>query len=519
MKSAPLLLGLVAAMAGAGFAAPVRAQEAAATQLQVTSTTVVEQHTDNQDDATDNDDYGIVVQRLNLGAVSNGLEFTGRLDGVGLWNEPSAAYGSYLELERLGVVWRGEAVSLKAGDDYLQVGRGFLLSLRKNDEAGLDISFRGVGVEADTGPVHSRLFYGRSNFANLDALTQRSIADVNDTISGAVVTADAGDFGTIGLQTVAVSTRIGSGATATDGAFTGVGATWDLPAPTTWMSLYAEANLLRSESYGIAEQHPAALLSTNFFVGDATLTIEALTVEGFAIESTPQPAVAGLSTTGATFYYNQTPTLERQDQEVLNANDARGARTRVDYVVGHTGLSVYANALLRQQGQSSPLPTDQLHGYAGWEFAYGEGASHFNGSVGARNETQNGKEFATMEHADIDCVQALGGPWSLHLTAKGENWKKQALGATKAYRRGNAIVGLDLRGIGGLAFEYGHDDEKEGDDRRIDFYAGHINYEISEAFTLRGVGGSQRGGLKCVNGVCREYPSFSGGRLELIARF
>jgi hypothetical protein len=334
-----------------------------------------------------------------------------------------------------------------------------------------------------------------------------------------VVTADAGDFGTIGLQTVAVSTRIGSGATATDGEFTGVGATWDLPAPTTWMSFYAEANLLRSESYGIAEQHPAALLSTNFFVGDVTLTVEALTVEGFAIESTPQPAVAGLSTTGATFYYNQTPTLERQDQEVLNANDARGARTRVDYVVGDTGLSVYANALLRQQAQSSPLPTDQVHGYAGWEFAYGEGASHFNGSVGARNETQNGKEFASMEHADIDCVQALGGPWSLHLTAKGENWKKQALGATKAYRRGNAIVGLDLRGIGGLAFEYGHDDETEGNNTRTDFYAGHINYEISEAFTVRAVGGSQRGGLKCVNGVCRKYPSFSGGRLELIARF
>ena len=216
MKPAPLLLGLITASLSAGFALPVSAQEAAATQLQVTSTTVVEQHTDNQDDATDNDDYGIVVQRLNLGAVSNGLEFTGRLDGVGLWNEPSAAYGSYLELERLGVAWRSEAVSLKAGDDYLQVGRGFLLSLRKNDEAGLDIAFRGASLEAETGPIHSRVFSGKSNIANLDARTQRSIVDVNDQISGAVITADAGDFGTVGLQTVAVSTRNGEGATATE---------------------------------------------------------------------------------------------------------------------------------------------------------------------------------------------------------------------------------------------------------------------------------------------------------------
>ncbi len=519
MKPAPLLLGLITASLGAGFALPARAQDAAATQLQVTSTTVVEQHTDNQDDATDNDDYGIVVQRLNMGAVSNGLEFTGRLDGVGFRNEPSKAYGSYLELERLGVVWHGEKVSLRAGDDYLQVGRGFLLSLRKNDEAGLDIAFRGLGLEADTGPVHSRVFYGTSNIANLDALTEQSIVDVNDTISGAVVTADAGSFGTLGLQTVAVSTRIGEGATATDGAFTGGGATWDLPAPTPWMSAYVEANMLQSEFYGLAENHQAALVSTNFFVGDATLTVEALTVDGFGIESSAQPAVAGLSATGATFLYNQTPTLERPDQEVLNAADARGLRTRIDYVVGDTGLSVYANALLRQQGQSEPVPTNQVHGYAGWEFSYGDGASHLNGSFGARDEQRDGAPVASMKHADLDWVQMLGGRVSIHANAKAEDWKKGAGATENAYLRANAIVGVDLRGIGGVAFEYGHDDEKEGDGRRIDFFAGHLNYEISEAFTVRGVGGSQRGGLKCVNGVCREYPSFSGGRLELIARF
>ena len=519
MRRGPLLLGLVAVTAGAGFAAPARAQEAAATQLQVTSTTVVEQHTDNQDDATDNDDFGIVVQRLNLGAVSNGLEFTGRLDGVRFWNEPSAAYGSYLELERLGVAWRGESVSLNAGDDYLQVGRGFLLSLRKNDEAGLDVAFRGASFEADTGPIHSRVFYGKSNIANLDALTQRSIADVNDGISGAVITADAGDFGTVGLQTVAVSTRIGEDATATDGNFTGVGATWDLPAPTAWMSAYVEANLLQRELYGKTKSHPAALLSTNFFVGDATLTVEAVTVEQFGVESTPQPTLEGQKPSTVEVFYTQTPTLERPDQEVLDANDANALRTRVDYVVGDSGLSVYANALLRQQGQSEPNPTNQVHGYGGWEFGYGDGASHINGSFGARDEQRDGEQVATLTHADLDWVQALGGRLSLHANVKAEDWTK-GIGATEnAYIRANAIAGLDLRGIGGVAFEYGHDDEKEGGGRRIDFYAGHINYEISEAFTLRGVGGSQRGGLKCVNGVCREYPSFSGGRLELIARF
>ena len=513
------LLSCVALTAASLLPGAQAAAEALANPLQVTSTTVVEQHTDNQDGATDNDDYGIVIQRLNLGAVSGGLEFTGRIDGVGLWNEPSEAYGSYLDLERLGVIWRGDGVTLRAGDDYLQVGRGFLLSLRKNDEAGLDIAFRGAGLDAETGGVRSRIFVGRSNIANIDALSQRSISDVSDLISGATLSYDAGELGTVGLQTVAVTSRLGEGTAAEDDNYNGLGLTWDLPAPTDWMSLYAEANMLQRELLGSTETHPAALVSANFFAGDATFTLEALTVEEFAIESTKQPAVPGLPPSSLTYFYNQTPTLERFDQEVLEPNDARGARARVDYVVGETGLSVYANAMLRQQSPSSSDPIDQLHTYAGWEFTYGDGESHLNGSAGLRDEQRSSAPVASMRHADLDWTQSLGGRLSLHATAKAEDWEREVLGATKNYIRANAIAGLDLRGIGGVAVEYGHDNEKEGDDRRTDFVAGHLHYEVSEAVTLRAVGGSQRGGIKCVNGVCREYPSFSGGRLEMIARF
>ena len=35
---------------------------------------------------------------------------------------------------------------------------------------------------------------------------------------------------------------------------------------------------------------------------------------------------------------------------------------------------------------------------------------------------------------------------------------------------------------------------------------------------LRATVGNQRGGIKCVGGVCRDFPEFSGYRLQLIAR-
>ena len=44
-----------------------------------------------------------------------------------------------------------------------------------------------------------------------------------------------------------------------------------------------------------------------------------------------------------------------------------------------------------------------------------------------------------------------------------------------------------------------------------------IGLEITKKVKLRSTVGTQRGGLKCVGGVCRVYPSFSGYQFELSA--
>jgi hypothetical protein len=45
-----------------------------------------------------------------------------------------------------------------------------------------------------------------------------------------------------------------------------------------------------------------------------------------------------------------------------------------------------------------------------------------------------------------------------------------------------------------------------------------LAWEPTDAITLRSTVGSQRGGLKCVAGVCRDFPEFSGARLEIVGR-
>ena len=43
--------------------------------------------------------------------------------------------------------------------------------------------------------------------------------------------------------------------------------------------------------------------------------------------------------------------------------------------------------------------------------------------------------------------------------------------------------------------------------------------EVADGWKVTATGGSQRGGLKCIAGICRWFPPFAGGRLEVVTRF
>ena len=50
-------------------------------------------------------------------------------------------------------------------------------------------------------------------------------------------------------------------------------------------------------------------------------------------------------------------------------------------------------------------------------------------------------------------------------------------------------------------------------------WAGIIAWEATDDITVRATAGTQRGGLKCVAGVCRIYPAFAGVKTEVVGRF
>ena len=54
---------------------------------------------------------------------------------------------------------------------------------------------------------------------------------------------------------------------------------------------------------------------------------------------------------------------------------------------------------------------------------------------------------------------------------------------------------------------------------RSNYFNLNASWTVLPGVLLRLFVGGQRAGIKCVNGVCRNYPAFDGARGELIAHF
>jgi hypothetical protein len=104
---APLLVSLLGALAAQGGDAHVS----------ITNTLSAEAHVDNANTQDDDDDYGVLYDRLHLVGGAGGVSAAARLDGIGFLSRPTAAYRSDVRLERA-------SLTLPLGDLQLSWGGG-----------------------------------------------------------------------------------------------------------------------------------------------------------------------------------------------------------------------------------------------------------------------------------------------------------------------------------------------------------------------------------------------------------
>lgn len=503
--------------------------------------------------------YGLLLDRLNLVGAAGDFTGSARIDGMLFIDPPEQPPGEGefrddARVERLTVGYRIGAgagdVELTVGDFYRQLGRGILLSLRKEDEIGVDIALRG-GQAAYVGEVFdAAAFAGRTNPVNLDNVSEdfvgvlvegleraadrspRLQADPDDVVAGAEVKLRELGPMQVAAHGVFLGAAYQQGTSAVDQHTLGVGASVEVPSLGDIGSLYLEGAWQRHDREDMlasgrtstsSEDGLAAYGLAELFFGDVSVLVEGLYLDAITMNGSPNAVL------GRPFAYNQPPTLERIDQEVLNNRDVLGGRVRVDYTLLDGDMTVYGNGMLRKTDPGEPAEVTQIHAFGGIDLYYDDGSSRLAASGGWRDEDQTppggeASDLKSMTHAEGEWLHAFDG-WALHVATLNEFRTLASPTGTDEYIRGSTLAGLEFSRVAwiegfaehlSLTFEFGYDDQDESGDARNLFYAGIVDWTLDGRLRARATVGTQRGGLKCIGGVCRIFPEFAGARLDLI---
>jgi len=485
------------------------------------TTAIGEWRTDNHDGLNNNDDFGDLVIRHDLLLDGGDTRASLRIDQEGFARAPagvdrrneSRIERVALEATRSYRLGGGPLVEARGivGDFYVQLGRGLALSLRRVDEVGIDVALRGGRV--DLGVLGDRLgltlLGGFTNVVNIEPTRLAHVDDPLDRIIGARLEGRPGRAVTLGTHVASVqSPDTRPGAASPDGTVN-YGQSLDVAVGPAAIGLEVDGQ--RRRVFDTYDRGTALYAMATAPAGPATLLAEFKHYDDFRRIQGEDRA------TGEAFYYSLPPTAERVDQEVLDNTDVTGGRLQADLKLDEEGsTAVYASGgIFRDRFFREWFS----HDFGGIRQRWASGAA-FSASAGWRREWRFSASDLTRSimQADFDGVLPLGSHLGLHGNARADA-VQEVLGRTFSYNRGNSLLEIDFYGKAALGGGFEWDTQTIIPDVAHYFGFGVAKWRPSDAFVVQALGGSQRGGIRCVLGVCRWLPPFAGGRLDVTVRY
>lgn len=276
-------------------------------------------------------------------------------------------------------------------------------------------------------------------------------------------------------------------------------------------------------------------------VGPVTNTLEIKSYRNFyplagAVDGTRASAFSNI-------VYSTPPTAEllTQDNEYGFFNACvDGGRLRTDVRVSD-GLLVYGqgeyfhtkseqgNGGCNEKGNTvtSAQNPDSAHdnvwdGLSGIEWSFDADRSHVLASTGVRDDHKvDGTPYYRELHAEYTVTKRISGPYSVEITGQHRLRYEDSANTRQGegnvpWHEGQNYTALQIAPKWVLAqgIEY---TTKVG--LPTYYFNGSLLYRFTEKSNLKILVGQQRGGLKCVSGVCRVFPAFEGARAELTLRF
>ena len=488
--------------------------------------------------------------RLNVRLRYGHWNFGVRLDAALFPSPPvptsgASQYQNDLRPEEMFVSYEDGPWKLTLGDDYLTVGRGMALSLRKFDEIGFATSLRGAHLEYRGSPVRLRLGVGLTNTVNVDLVEEKLVPDPNDAVAFVRAEWSATKQLRVGAHLVDIERRAsdirnGLIGWADDGsafvqnskelrstiggvsvAANGLGG---------FLDLYGEADYLVNDderetltgSEPSGKNGSALYLSASANAGATNVLLEGKRYENYVIASSKHPDTVDETAITQTFPYIQPPTLERIDQRVVNNHDVTGVHLRVDHGFAKTDQgdrhSLFASAAFFVDAPAEDEWT--FHGYVGWE-RIGAGGRRMQVQLGLRQEEAPDEDIIRlrMVHFDLDWFEVItaGVDVQLHWT---HEFRDEGIGAPTlrdGYQEGTFYVSVNLPPHWSVTGQVEYLTSE--DNAHPTFPGAFLQYKLDTDSFVRIFVGRSKGGLKCSGGICRIFPDFDGVKLEATLRF
>jgi hypothetical protein len=428
-------------------------------------------------------------------------------------------YQDLFRLEYLSATYADKDVELTLGDYYVTLGRGMVLAIRKVGDLGIDNKLRGAEGKARLGAASVQGFAGLLNIKNVEQGTGFAYREAGDLVAGGRVEVSGGRFAKVGAHAALVRAP-------TDDDFRsevrGYGVTLELPRPVKWASFYGEVALLerkqREDDQATGEEGKGAYGNLNLYFGPATFLIEGKAYDNlFNVlpRALPRSGEPGDLVDWERMSINrltEPPTAERPLTLLLSNQTVRGGRVRFDYAVTPRFVPYLS---LGRYRDTRTVASDITAAFGGarlrWHGGEAMGESGYRGQfVDDPGNPADGTLVRSDTHLLADVSQKLFGPYSLEVFFSGLrvgqekfHWfEGRASLALRSTARWSAFVAYEFYTAAPAVYD-------------PHYISAGGQWEFLPGSFLRALYGGERAGLKCVGGVCRFFPGFEGGRLEL----
>jgi hypothetical protein len=262
----------------------------------------------------------------------------------------------------------------------------------------------------------------------------------------------------------------------------------------------------------------ASYVTSSLSLGDLTLLGEFKYYNDFILRAANSPEEP------YALLYHQPPTLERVRAELTDNLSVGGFRLRADYNLGQRGpieLLVFASySYFRSWGDPGLHAVHDPH--AGFELQWQGGSGHLNLTSGVRHEIdrKDGELYRQEVHLELEFEQALAKRHSLKAYGYYQRRKKHFFSGISEWHELDSSVEWKWSPYVSAAFtfELTGDQSVVGDAGHTPYFGGSLRYFLTASTYISLRAGQNRPGLKCINGICRVYPGFSGVQVMAVGR-